>query len=44
MNRRKFVVNTGIVGVGLLGASSSASTALRSGAALNFASNLKLEE
>src|SRR5271156_1929237 len=44
MNRRKFVVNTGIVGAGLLGASSDASAALRSGTVLNFASNLKLEE
>src|SRR6202047_896768 len=44
MNRRKFLVNTGIVGAGLLGASRGASAALRSGTALNFASNLKLEE
>src|SRR5580700_3186552 len=44
MNRRKFLVNTGIVGAGFFGASSGASTALRSGTALDFASNLKLEE
>src|SRR3984957_12558562 len=44
MNRRKFLVNTGIVGAGLLGASSGGSAALRSGTASNFASNLKLEE
>ena len=44
MNRRKFLVNTGIVGAGLLGTSSGASAALRSGTTLNFASNLKLEE
>src|ERR1700675_3859853 len=44
MNRRKFLVNTGVVGAGWLGASSGASAALRSGTALDFASNLKLEE
>src|SRR3984957_19086235 len=44
MNRRKFLVHSGIAGAGLLGASSGASAALRSGTALEFASNLKLEE
>src|SRR5271154_93670 len=44
MNRRKFLVNTGMVGAGLLGASSGATAALRSGTALDFESNLKLEE
>src|SRR4029077_11733149 len=44
MNRRKFLVKTGIVGAGLVGVSSRASAALRSGTALNFGSNLKLEE
>jgi superoxide dismutase, Fe-Mn family len=44
MNRRKFLVHSGIAGAGLLGASSSASAALRSGTALEFESNLKLEE
>src|SRR5580704_6144707 len=44
MDRRKFLVHTGVVGAGLLGASSGAAAALRSGTASNFASNLKLEE
>src|ERR1700722_85168 len=44
MNRRKFLVNTGIVGAGLLGASSGGSAALRSGTASDFGPNLKLEE
>jgi Fe-Mn family superoxide dismutase len=44
MNRRKFLLNTGIVGAGFIGASSGASAALHSGTALDFASNLKLEE
>jgi len=44
MNRRKFLVHSGIAGAGLLGASSGASAALRSGTALEFESNLKLEE
>jgi hypothetical protein len=44
MHCRKFLVNSGIVGAGLLGASSGASAALRSGTALDFDSNLKLEE
>jgi Fe-Mn family superoxide dismutase len=44
MNRRNFLVNTGIVGVGLLGAGSGISAALHSGTASDFASNLKLEE
>jgi len=44
MNRRNFLVNSGIVGAGLLGAGSGVSAALHSGTALEFASNLKLEE
>jgi len=44
MHRRKFLVHTGVVGAGLLGAGSGAAVALRSGTALDFASNLKLEE
>src|SRR5271168_4730811 len=44
MNRRKFLVDTGVVGAGLLGASSGVSAALHSGTAADFVSNLKLEE
>ena len=44
MHRRKFLVQAGIVGVGLLGASSGAYAVLRSGITLDFDSNLKLEE
>ena len=44
MNRRNFLVNSGIIGAGLLGAGSGASAVLRSGTASDFASNLKLEE
>jgi hypothetical protein len=44
MHRRKFLVKSGIVGAGLLGASSGATAALRSGTAFDFESNLKLEE
>src|SRR5271167_2151945 len=44
MNRRNFLMNTGIIGAGLLGAGSGASAVLRSGTASDFASNLKLEE
>ncbi len=44
MNRRNFLVNTGIVGAGLLEARSGVSAALRSGTAFDFASNLNLEE
>jgi Fe-Mn family superoxide dismutase len=44
MNRRRFLVHSGIAGAGLLGASSGASATLRSGNALEFESNLKLEE
>ena len=44
MNRRRFLVHSGIAGAGLLGASSGASATLRSGTALEFESNLKLEE
>lgn len=44
MHRREFLVNTGIVGAGLLGASAGASAALRSGTASISEANLKLEE
>ena len=44
MNRRSFLVNSGIVGAGLLGAGSRASAGLRSGIASDFAANLKVEE
>src|SRR5579864_2937199 len=44
MNRRKFLVNSGIVGAGLLGAGTGSSAALRSRTASDFALNLKLEE
>jgi hypothetical protein len=44
MHRRWFLANTGIVDAGLLGASSGASVILRSITAMNFDSNLKLEE
>lgn len=43
VNRRKFLAQSGIVGAGLLGAKNAAA-ALRSGAALDFEANLKLEE
>jgi Fe-Mn family superoxide dismutase len=44
MNRRNFLVNTGIVGAGLFGARSGASAASLSGTEFDFASNLNLEE
>src|SRR5277367_6242963 len=44
MNRRSFLVNTGIVGAGLLGAGSGASAVLRSATASEVAANLKVEE
>src|SRR5260221_581552 len=44
MNRRNFLVNTGIVGAGLLGAGNAASGFLRADTANNSDSNLTLEE
>jgi len=44
MNRRNFLVNTGIVGAGLLGAGNAAPGLLRAGTANNSDSNLTLEE
>ncbi|MGB8476599.1 MAG: hypothetical protein WCE61_21155 [Candidatus Acidiferrum sp.] len=44
MHRRKFLVPIGIVGAGLLGASSGALAALRFSTVQDFDSNLKLEE
>jgi Fe-Mn family superoxide dismutase len=44
MNRRKFLVNTGILGAGLFGANSGATSAGRSGTTIDLESNLKLEE
>ena len=44
MNRRYFIVNTGIVGAGLFGASRAASSLLHADPAANFEANLKLEE
>jgi superoxide dismutase, Fe-Mn family len=44
VNRRKFLAQTGIIGAGMLAASGSASAALRSGTASDFAPNFKLEE
>jgi len=43
MNRRNFLVNTGIVGAGLLGAGNAAPGLLRAGTANNSDSNLTLE-
>src|SRR5260370_35427395 len=44
MNRRSFLLNTGIVGAGLLGAGNSAPGFLRADTAANSDSNLTLEE
>ncbi len=44
MNRRKFIVGTGIVGAGLLGAGEAAPGLLHAGTATDFESNLKSEE
>jgi len=44
MNRRKFLVNTGIVGAGLLGGGKAAPGLLRAGTATNSDSNLTPEE
>src|SRR5277367_5614022 len=44
MHRRKFLVHSGFVGAGLLGASTGASAALGSRTVLDFASHFKLEE
>src|SRR6202162_6640768 len=44
MNRRKFLVNTGIVGAGLLGGGKTAPGLLRAGTATNSDSNLTPEE
>ena len=44
MNRRKFLVNTGIVGAGLLGGRNASADFLRAGAAINPDLNLTLEE
>jgi Fe-Mn family superoxide dismutase len=44
LNRRKFLVNTGIVGVGLLGGGNAAASHLRPRAATNSDLNLTLEE
>src|SRR6195256_3387959 len=44
MNRRKFLVNTGIVGAGLLGGEKAAPGLLRAGTAANLDSNLTPEE
>ncbi len=44
MNRRKFLVGTGIAGAGLLGASGSAASLLRAGTTETFESNLTPEE
>ncbi len=44
MNRREFMVGTGIVGAGLLGTSNTASGLLHPGTATDFAANLKSEE
>jgi Fe-Mn family superoxide dismutase len=44
MNRRKFIVGTGIVGAGLLGASNAAPGLLHADTATEFAPNLNLEE
>jgi superoxide dismutase, Fe-Mn family len=44
MNRRKFIVGTGIVGAGLLGAGDVAPSLLHAGTATDFKSNLKSEE
>src|SRR5438309_11329160 len=44
MNRRNFLLNTGIVGAGLLGSGNSAAGLLRAGTVTNSDSNLTLEE
>src|SRR4029077_20958942 len=44
MNRRNFLVNTGIVGAGLLGTATAAPSFLRAGTANKSDSNLTLEE
>jgi Fe-Mn family superoxide dismutase len=44
MNRRKFLVGTGIVGAGLLGAGDAAPGLLHAGTATDFKPNLKSEE
>ena len=44
MNRRSFLLNTGIAGVGLLEAGNSALGLLRAGTTTNSDSNLTLEE
>jgi len=44
VNRRKFLVNTGIVGAGLLGGGNSAPRFLRAGTAIHSDLNLTLEE
>jgi Fe-Mn family superoxide dismutase len=44
MNRRNFIVGTGIVGAGLLGAGDAASGLLHAGTATDFEPNLKSEE
>jgi superoxide dismutase, Fe-Mn family len=44
MNRRNFIVGTGIVGAGLLGAGHAAPGLLHAGTATDFAPNLNLEE
>jgi superoxide dismutase, Fe-Mn family len=44
MNRRKFIVGTGIVGAGLLGAGEAAPGLLHAGTATDFEPNLKSEE
>src|SRR5213594_1278752 len=44
MNRRNFLLDTGIVGAGLLGAGSAAPGFLRAGNATNSDSNLTLED
>jgi Fe-Mn family superoxide dismutase len=44
MNRRQFLVNTGIVGAGLLGAGSASPGLLGAGTAMDSHSNLNLEE
>src|SRR5258708_30502302 len=44
MNRRKFLVNTGIVGAGLFGGGKTAPGLLRAGTATNSDSNLTPEE
>jgi len=44
MNRREFIVGTGIVGAGLLGTSDTASGLLHAGTATDLEANLKSEE